>query len=66
MNLEELTPEEVKSRIACMDEREAKEFFDRLSPETKDKYLNYVMQRTREFLSYLAESPEDRNAPAGI
>jgi len=63
MTVEELTCEEIKARTIKMGNREEKEFLDRLSPETRERYLNYerqrVMQRVREFLSYLAESPRD-------
>jgi hypothetical protein len=55
---EDLTPEEVKSRVIRMDNRQAKEFLENLPPETQRKYRDYVLQRTREFLSYLAKHPE--------
>jgi hypothetical protein len=50
MPLEELTCEEIKARITKMDKREAKEFFDSLPIETRERYTIYVMQRTRQVL----------------
>jgi hypothetical protein len=59
MRLEELMPEEIKSRIIKMNKGEAQAFLESLPPETQKKYFDYIMQGARDVLSYPAESPRD-------
>jgi hypothetical protein len=58
MTLEELTIEEIKSRIIKMNNKEAEEFLKSLPPETQRKYCDYVMQGTMEHLSDLANDKD--------